>query len=244
MPVTHGPHTSSPSHPAFALAAALLLLALLGPVQTAAAQSGSRYYVQAATTAYSETSSLSAPVAALEAGREVEALERWASWVRVRFGPGPGDSGWVVVQKLGRAPPEGVAPSVPEPAAEDFLLRIGADETRSLRITCDVIDAGGAEVERGFQGETPAAIRFDGARAVSCRVRDRLRSEAPGLHAELQHGGRSLLRIQTDAVFARELRLRSAGPWGPARAEACRTRAYVLQEGALGTTVALECRSF
>lgn len=226
---------------ALGLAAALALLTL---ICTAAAQAESRYYVRAATTAYSETSSRSAPVAQLEAGRAVEALERWASWVRVRFGPAPGDSGWVVIQKLGRAPPEGGDAASAAPESPGFLLRISADETRSLRVVCDVIDARGGEVERAFQKQTPAAIRFAGARAVSCKIRDRLRSEVPGLHAELQRGGRALLRAQTDAIYARELRLRSEGPWGAAGAAACRTRAYLLGENSLGVSVALECQSF
>lgn len=229
--------------PSLVVAAALLLTALWS-----AALAGERYYVQADTQAYSDTSSLSAPVADLTAGQEVEALERWASWVRVRFGPGAEDFGWVVVQKLGREPPlldrpapetEGTSESATE---FDFVLKVTADHAMEVRVRCDLVNERGETAERFFRRKTPVNFRFRETLALSCRLRDAEHLESQGLAAELLAEGRRIAAARTDAVYARELRLRSNGPWGPAGSQVCRARTFTGDTNLPGVILAVDCR--
>lgn len=137
-----------------------------------------------------------------------------------------------------------MAPACAEEPAGDFVLRVSAEQTMQLRINCEVIDGAGRSEERNFNQDAPAAIRFGGARAVACEVRDRRHVESKGLHAELLSGGASIARAQTDAIYQRALRLRSDGPWGPARAQACRVRGYIGGDSVFGSGFATECRTF
>lgn len=208
---------------------------------SAVAEPGDRLYVQVDSAAYARTTSLSTPVASLEAGAEVVELERWASWVRVRFGPEEGDTGWVIEQELGGQPPEpssASAPSAPQP----FVLKVSADHTMSIRVNCDVVNSEGELSEQGFRGETPADYRFGAARAVACEVRDREHVDSEGLQAQLLQGGRTVALARTDAIHVRSVRLRSDGPWGRALGEACRIRGIFRTPSSLGTRFAVDCR--
>jgi hypothetical protein len=191
-------------------------------------------------------------VAKLQPGQEVEALERWASWVRVRFGAGADDVGWVVVQKLGRQPPtetseEGAARE--EDAARGaeggtFVLKVTADHTMQVRVSCDLVNGRGEKDDRLYREDTPVNFRFRDTVALTCHVRDAQHVESRGLAVELLREGRRIAAARTDAIHSREIRLRSDGPWGPARSQICRARAYVGGQSFPGVMgFAVECRT-
>lgn len=215
--------------------------ALLGAGGALAAP-GDRLYVQAETRAHAKATSLSTPVTSLEAGAEVVELARWASWIRVRFGPGESDTGWVVEQKLAGQPPEREPADVSPSGPQGFVLKVSADHTMQVRVNCDVLDGEGGLSDRDFRGETPASFRFPGARAVSCELRDREHVDSEGLQARLLQGERALAFARTDAIYVRSVRVRSDGPWGRARGEACRVRALIGTLSGGGTRFAIDCR--
>jgi hypothetical protein len=177
-------------------------------------------------------------------------VERWASWLRVRFGSEESEVGWVVVQKLARTPPtekelsasQTVDEETSEAGGAAFLLKVAADHKMLVRIRCDLVNLKQRTLERSFDKETPVNIRFNDTLAVSCSVRDREHVESRGLSAELLHQGQVIARARTDAIYTRSVRLRSRGRWGPARSEVCRVRGVGTGREFASTLLAVDCR--
>jgi hypothetical protein len=98
--------------------------------------------------------------------------------------------------------------------AESFRLVISGGSFVYFEGDCRLVDERGFEVVARLAGSVPQTYAI-AAEAVACDLRKEDRSGS--LTAKLERNGKVVARASTRASFA-EVSVRSAGPWGPARA--------------------------
>ncbi len=155
-------------------------------------------------------------------------FERRGGWVRVRVFGRLGKDAWIHESLVSRKPLSGqglVLPRIPTPAESEppveedpatgrrsFLLVISGSPALKFRGRCRVLDHQGRDERVDFGGLVPRHIVLTGS-ALSCRVR---KEDFFGrLRVALQEQGRVIAHAKTTAPF-NNVRVRSAGPWGPA----------------------------
>ncbi len=155
-------------------------------------------------------------------------FERRGGWVRVRVFGRLGKDAWIRESLVSRKPLSGqglVSPRTPSPATSEppveedptpgrrsFLLVVSGSPALKFRGRCRVLDHQGRDERVDFGGLVPRHIVLTGS-ALSCRVR---KEDFFGrLRVALQEQGRVIAYAKTTAPF-NYVRVRSAGPWGPA----------------------------
>jgi hypothetical protein len=102
---------------------------------------------------------------------------------------------------------------VSRPALASFRLEIGGTPATAFTATCEAVGSAD-EGTYSFSGLVPRRYDID-AEAVACQVRKE--DLAGRLTVRLVAGGR-VVAAETTAVFRNIVEVRSAGPWGEARA--------------------------
>ena len=101
-----------------------------------------------------------------------------------------------------------------EAVGDQFQLVISGGSFVDFEGDCRLVDERGFEVVARLAGSVPQAYAI-AAEAVACDFRKE--DNSGSLTAKLQRHGKVVARASTRASFA-EVSVRSAGPWGPARA--------------------------
>ena len=146
-------------------------------------------------------------------------FERRDGWVRVGVFQMVGAFGWLPADRLMpvvRAPPPEPKP-IPlplVPSGPRFRLEISGSPAVRYRGECTLVGETGARKKVTLGGSIPDRYRFVGG-ALSCVVQKW--DQRGRLRAGLYRGGRLIAYQDTAAAF-NYVRLRSAGPWGGARA--------------------------
>jgi len=161
-------------------------------------------------------------VLALTPQHRLVEFERRGDWVRVGVFREVGAFGWVPAEDLvplpRPVPKAAPTPEVPPPGAEPraplFLLRIDGTPAVLFRGTCTLLGAGGVEKTVQLAGHIPRAYRFDAA-ALDCRLR---KWDAFGRFWIRLFQGEQLLAERLTSGPFNQIWVRSAGPWGAARA--------------------------
>lgn len=190
----------------------------------------------------------------LERGSRVMEFERRGEWVRVvPFGT-VGVEGWVRIDLVVPVDParpaarisRGAMPLGPGAAQRDeghdgdarsAPLRLVVGGTPGLKFAgeCDEAGAWAGSRRSTLEGYVPSRFAFRGP-ALSCLVR---KQDFHGrLRVELRRNGDLIARAETAAAF-NHVRVRSVGPWGPARGirGAIRTPRLTIAPEAAGQTV-------
>jgi hypothetical protein len=148
-------------------------------------------------------------------------FERRDGWVRVGVFQMVGAFGWLpadrlmpVVRKMPPEPEPEPAPPPPVPPGSQFRLEIAGSPAVRYRGECTLVGKTGAHKKVALRGSIPERYRFVGG-ALSCVVQKW--DQRGRLRAGLYRGGRLIAYQDTAAAF-NYVRLRSAGPWGGARA--------------------------
>ncbi len=168
----------------------------------------------------------------LERGSRVMEFERRGAWVRVAPFGAVGVEGWVRIDLVVPVDPArpaarlslGAMPLGPGAAQRDegrggearrVPLRLEVTGTPGLKFVGDCHEAGARAGSRRstLEGHVPSRFAFRGP-AISCQVR---KQDFHGrLRVALRRNGDLIARAETAAAF-NYVRVRSAGPWGPAR---------------------------
>ncbi len=148
-------------------------------------------------------------------------FERREDWVRVGVYREVGAFGWVPADQLvpvPRAAPATTTPETPPPSAEPpvppLLMEITGTPAVDIKGTCTLLGPPGVERTVNLVSQIPKSYRFKAA-AVDCRIRKN------------DFFGRMRIRLYRDGVLLagrringpfNQIWIRSAGPWGAARA--------------------------
>ena len=162
-------------------------------------------------------------VAPLNAEARLLELERRVDWLRVRIIGPEGREGWIRERDL-LAMPTPAAPSAaaaPTPAPEiplpQYRLEITGTAALEFRAECLLAqEVGGTLKQRfaSFTGLAPKQADFE-VEAVSCEVR---KGDAFGRLTVRLYQDDRIVAARTTAAAFNYVRVRSDGPWGPARA--------------------------
>jgi hypothetical protein len=145
---------------------------------------------------------------------------RQGDWVRVGVYREVGAFGWVEADKLVPAPrpvPAALPPEplpLLEPTIPPLLLEITGTPAVDIKGTCSLIGPRGGERTVNLASQIPKSYRFEAA-AVDCRIR---KFDLFGrMRLRLTREGEFLAGRGTNGPF-NQIWIRSAGPWGGAKA--------------------------
>ncbi len=206
-----------------ALALTFVFVVLLTAVRPLHATPGAEFTVKAAGVALrAQPRETADAVLTLTPRHRLVEFERRGGWVRVGVFREVGAFGWVPAEDLVPlprvVPHMAPAPEEPPPGAEPpaplFRLEIDGTPALQFRGSCTLFGTGGAEKTVKLAGQIPRSYRFDGA-ALDCRLR---KWDAFGrFRIRLFQGDQLLAERVTSGPF-NQIWVRSAGPWGAARA--------------------------
>lgn len=197
---------------------------------------GDTLYVQDIGVNVYEAPSVDAPVVMrIDRGRKLKELRRRGAWVKVIIYGELGRDGWIQGFDAGpqipgddspkrqkteteqtRVPAQPVKPKTKRTADTQFLLVV-TGVARTFRANCRIITKAGGRDRLKFAGSVPKTYLLY-AKAVSCDVRKA--GELGRLRVQLRHRGRIVASHSTTRSFG-SVDVRSAGPWGRARALRC-----------------------
>lgn len=208
--------------------APLLMLAfalafLLTEVRPLGATPGEEFTVKAAGVALrAQPRETANAVLTLTPQHRLVEFERRGDWVRVGVFREVGAFGWVPAEDLvplprpvpKAAPTPEVPPPGVEPPVPPLLMEITGTPAVEIKGTCTLLGPPGGERTVGLASHIPKSYRFKAA-AADCRIR---KNDFFGrMRIRLYRGDHLIAERLTSGPF-NQIWVRSAGPWGAARA--------------------------
>jgi hypothetical protein len=205
------------------LSVALILVFLLAEVRPLHASPGAEFTVSGSGVALrAQPRETANALLTLTPEHLLVEFERRGDWVRVGVYREVGAFGWVPADQLVPAPraaaPATTTPEPPPPNAEPpvppLLMEITGTPAVDIKGTCTLLGPPGGERTVTLVSRIPKSYRFKAA-AVDCRIRKN------------DFFGRMRIRLYRDGVLLagrringpfNQIWIRSAGPWGAARA--------------------------
>ena len=209
-------------YPSGAALLALLLVFLLAEVRPLGASPGAEFTVSGSGVALrAQPRETANALLTLTPEHLLVEFERRGHWVRVGVYREVGAFGWVPADQLVPAPrpvpvtlPPEPLPPVPRPLVPPLLMEITGTPAVDIKGTCTLLGPPGGERRVKLVSQIPKSYSFRAA-AVDCRIR---KNDFFGrMRIRLYRDGELLAGKRINGPF-NQIWIRSAGPWGGARA--------------------------
>jgi hypothetical protein len=209
-------------YPSGAALLALMLVFLLAAVRPLGASPGAEFTVSGSGVALrAQPRETATALLTLTPEHLLVEFKRRGDWVRVGVYREVGAFGWVPADQLvpaPRPPPAAVTPEplppVPRPLIAPLLMEITGTPAVDIKGTCTLLGPPGGERRVKLVSQIPKSYSFKAA-AVDCRIR---KNDFFGrMRIRLYRDGALLAGRRINGPF-NQIWIRSAGPWGGARA--------------------------
>jgi hypothetical protein len=209
-------------YPSGAALLALMLVVLLAAVRPILASPGEEFTVSGSGVALrAQPRETANALLTLTPEHLLVEFARQGDWVRVGVYREVGAFGWVEADQLIPAPrpvpvalPPELPPPVPEPLIPPLLMEITGTPAVDIKGSCILLGPYGAERTVNLVSQIPKSYSFKAA-AVDCRIR---KNDFFGnMRIRLYRDGVLLAGQRINGPF-NQIWIRSAGPWGAARA--------------------------